>query len=111
MSSSYTAPLTPPEVWASLMVAIARRTDLAPILADVLAEVARAESLHGPMPDDVIHAAAVVAEESSELIQAALQFRYESGDLADVRKEALHTAATALRLIAGLRNVKQEARP
>ena len=36
---------------------------------------------------------------------------WQSGDLADVRTEALHTAATAIRLIASLPNVKQEARP
>lgn len=98
------------DMWA-YVATIARRPDLAPILADVLAEVARAESIHPEWPDDVIHAAAVVAEESGELIQAALQYRYESGDLADVRKEAMHTAATAIRLIASLPNVKQEARP
>ena len=101
MCSSCTAPLMQPGLWASLAT-IARRPDLAPILADVLAEVARAESIHPEWPDDVIHAAAVVSEETGELVQAALQFVFEGGDVDAIRTEALHTAATAIRLLAAL---------
>ena len=50
-------------------------------------------------PDDVIHQSAIVAEESGELSQAALQVTYEGGSFEAVEKEAIHTGAMALRLL------------
>ncbi len=45
---------------------------------------------------------AVVAEEAGELIQACLNYMYEDGSISSIRKEACHTAATAIRLLMNL---------
>lgn len=66
----------------------------------VLAEVLRATRLHPRWPDDWIHAAAIVAEESGELVRAALRCTYEDGHDDEMRTEAIHTAATAIRFVA-----------
>ena len=69
----------------------------------ILREVARAKGLHPRWPSDIVHAAAIVAEESGELVRAALRFEYgEGGTVEDVRREAVHTAATCIRLLEGL---------
>lgn len=48
---------------------------------------------------DPIHASAVIAEESGELTQAALQFTYEKGNSSDMLNEAIQVAAMAIRFI------------
>lgn len=48
-------------------------TNQAEIIEEVIAELNRARTKFPTWPDDPIHAAAVVAEESGELVQAALQ--------------------------------------
>lgn len=48
---------------------------------------------------DYIHAAAIVSEEAGELTRAALQFHYEGGRFYDMHKEAIQTAAMALRFL------------
>ena len=53
-------------------------------------------------PDDVIHGAAIVSEESGELIRAALNHIYHADDIEEVRKEAIQTAASAIRLLQNL---------
>jgi len=65
----------------------------------ILAEVKRAENLHPRWPEDIIHAAAIVSEESGELIQAALNHVYFGDDREKIRKEAIQTAATCIRLL------------
>ena len=52
-------------------------------------------------PTCPIHASAVVAEESGELVQACLHSVYEpdKSNLDDARKEAIQTAAMAIRFI------------
>ncbi len=72
------------------------------ILFHIAAEVERAEHKHPHWPDDIIHAAAIVGEESGELIRAALQLKYEGGSVEEVRKEAIQTAATCVRLLKNL---------
>ena len=69
----------------------------------VFAELNRAESKFPGFPTDPIHAAAVLAEENGELQQAVLQWTYEGGGLDKVRKEAVQTAAMALRFLFHLR--------
>lgn len=69
----------------------------------VLDELRRAEEKFPMWPRDVIHAAAIVAEESGELVQAALQNVYSNGRTLDhVRREAIQTAAMAIRLLSGM---------
>lgn len=69
------------------------------VFADVAAEVLRAEKKHPGWPSDAVHAAAIVGEEAGELLQAALQWHYEGGNLASMRKEAVQTAAMAVRFL------------
>ena len=73
------------------------------IFASIALEIIRAEGRHPGWPEDLIHGAAIVAEESGELVQAALQETYEGDHLTDVIREAVHTAATAVRLLIFLR--------
>lgn len=49
--------------------------------------------------DDIIHGAAVVAEESGELVRAALMASYEDGSITEMNKEAVQTGAMALRFL------------
>lgn len=65
-------------------------------------EVERAEAKHPNWPADPIHAAAIVGEESGELLQATVQYTYEGGNRSAIGIEAIHTAATAVRLIKNL---------
>ncbi|WP_121812764.1 hypothetical protein [Mucilaginibacter kameinonensis] len=75
---------------------------LSEVVNEILIEVNRAESKHPKWPKDRIHAAAIVAEESGELVRAALQEKYEGGYVEEVRKEAIQTAATCIRLLKNL---------
>jgi hypothetical protein len=74
------------------------------IIEQVLYELKRAENKFPFWPDDIIHAAAIVNEESGELIRAALQVTYENGNQQDLKTEAIQTAAMCLRF---LKNLKQ----
>ena len=62
-------------------------------------EIYRAKKKNGGLPKDKIHQAAIVVEEAGELIRAALNYRYEGGTIKQIRKEAVHTAATCVRLL------------
>lgn len=69
------------------------------VIDRVLAEVDRAERKHPCWPSDVIHAAAIVAEESGEMMRAAVRATYEDGGLAEAEAECIQVAATALRFL------------
>lgn len=73
------------------------------VLYLIAIEMQRAEEKHPYWPEDPIHAAAIVAEEAGECVQAALQHRYEAASLAPVGEEAIHTAATCVRLLKNLK--------
>jgi hypothetical protein len=68
----------------------------------LLHELERAETKFPAWPDDLIHAAAIVGEESGELIRAALQYQYEQGEWQEVQKEAVQVGAMAIRLLKNL---------
>lgn len=82
----------------------------AEIIDEVLTELNRARTKFPTWPDDPIHAAAVVAEESGELVQATLQACYEQkrdepsfqAQLSKVRQEAIQTAAMAIRFLVSM---------
>ena len=76
------------------------RPEIKVIIGQITKELNKAMVKHGHWPqDDVIHASAIVCEESGELIRAALQFEYEGGSYDDLRKEAIQTGAMAIRFL------------
>jgi hypothetical protein len=80
-------------------------TDAPPQVAlEVLAELQRATVKFPTWPTDPLHALAVLGEEFGELNKALLQLTYEPHKTtrAEVRTEALQTAAMALRLLMSL---------
>lgn len=69
------------------------------IIEAFLNEVGRAQSKFPEWPNDTIHAAAIVSEESGELIRAAIQYENEGGELGACQKEAVQTGAVAIRFL------------
>lgn len=84
-------------LWAELPVEKKR------ILLEVARELEKAERKFPKWPTDLLHASAIVNEESGELTRAALQVTYEpalnSNNAAELKKEALHTAAMGVRFL------------
>jgi NTP pyrophosphatase (non-canonical NTP hydrolase) len=74
------------------------------VVEEVGREVARATSKFPSWPSDPLHALAVLGEEYGELTKAMLQLTYEPDKTSagEVRKEAIQTAAMALRLAMSL---------
>ena len=83
---------------------VRRETHLDVLVAEVLAEVRRAQAKFPTWPTDPLHALAVLGEEFGELSKAMLQLTYEphKSSHEEVRSEAVQTAAMALRLLASL---------
>ena len=69
------------------------------LIEEIRLELVRAKNKHPDWPEDVIHCAAIVSEESGELIRAAIQFKYENGTQEEMRKEAIQTATMAIRFL------------
>ncbi len=55
---------------------------------------------------DVIHATALINEESGESIQAALDLTYDNGSIDDLKSEVIQTAAMCFRLLNNIDNLK-----
>lgn len=66
----------------------------------VLNELIEAKRKHPEWPADQVYAAAIVAEESGELVQAVLNAHFSGTSRGHAKTEAEHTAATAIRFIA-----------
>lgn len=86
----------------------ANEEQLEQVTAEVFAELARAALKHPKFPEDLIHRAAIVGEESGELLRACLQFELETDKhnypayveaSEAVYQEAIQTAATAIRFL------------
>lgn len=73
-------------------------------IEQVFNEVQRATVKFPTWPTDPLHALAVLGEEYGELNKAMLQLTYEPHKTSaeEVRKEAIQTAAMALRLVMSL---------
>lgn len=65
----------------------------------IICEYNMAVEKHPYWPADHIHAAGIVAEESGELMQAALNNFYEKGQYFKIHNEAIDTGAAVLRLL------------
>lgn len=76
------------------------------ITENILTELKRAEVKIPFWPTDVIHAAAIVNEESGELIRAALQLKYENGNISELKKEAIQCAAMCIRFLKHIHTYK-----
>lgn len=72
----------------------------------VFEELRRAERKFPGFPTDPVHAAAILAEEVGELQQACLKWTYEGGNLEDVKKEAVQSAAMALRFLFNIESLR-----
>lgn len=75
------------------------KTDRAAATA-IEAELRKARKQWPDWPEDAVHAAAIVAEEAGELVQAANRIRETGrGSVDDLATEAIQTAATAIRFL------------
>ena len=74
------------------------------IIDEITEEIGFALIKFPSWPTDPIHAAGIVAEESGEIMKACLEATYEpeKSNLEDARKEAIQTAAMAIRFIYGM---------
>lgn len=73
-------------------------------------ELRNAKKKHPNWPDHVAAQAGIVCEESGELMRACLQWKYErdkpeyeASQISEMKKEAIHTAATAIRFLENLK--------
>jgi hypothetical protein len=72
------------------------------IMAAILSELERSKAKFPQWPTDPIHAAAIVSEESGELIRAAVMHTYEGGSERECYKEAIQTAVVTIRFLEGI---------
>ena len=62
-------------------------------------ELDRAEEIYPDWPSDVVHQAAIVAEEAGELLMASLNKTYHKHKFANLYMEAAQTGAMAIRFL------------
>lgn len=82
------------------------------IWQEIELELRSAKKKHPNWPDHVVAQAGIVCEEAGELIRSCINWKYEKGETdivqqsqkEQMKKEAIHTAATAIRF---LENLKQ----
>lgn len=76
------------------------------------AEIARADSLHGPLPSDPVRSALILIEEAGEVAKAALGVTRTTPDetVEHLREELVQTAATAIRMLAMLEGFHERQR-
>jgi hypothetical protein len=69
------------------------------IMYHVENELSQARKKFPYWPTDLIHASAIVGEESGELLQASLKYTYEKGSIEDCDKEAIQCLAMCIRFL------------
>lgn len=77
------------------------------VLAQVMNEIDRAEKIHPAWPRDVVKAASLCSEECGELVRAANTFDETRTGRKDIVTEAIHTAATAIRLLKNIEETEE----
>lgn len=73
----------------------------------ILEELKKAKTKWPKWVDDPVHAAGILAEESGELMQAALDFCYSGGDFAKMVFEAAQVGAMAIRFLEGVQRYER----
>ena len=68
-------------------------------LTQLVNEFNRAGSLHPIWPTDIIHQAAMVAEEAGEVVRAANNHKWHGKPIEEVRTELAHTGAMCIRML------------
>lgn len=76
----------------------------------IFEELKRAEIKHPSWPSDVVHASAVIAEESGELTQACLDYFYNDSEKENygtsrMREEAVQVGAMAIRFLINIKDI------
>lgn len=74
------------------------------IIDDIHQEYCRACKKHPHWPDDIIHAVAIMQEESGEATRASLNYIYEDGSIEDLKKELIQTGAMVIRCLINLKD-------
>ena len=72
------------------------------ILASILAEVEQAEKKHPIWPSNLIHGGAIVSGKAGEFIKAILDYNEQKSSKYWIMREAVQTAATAIRFLKNL---------
>ncbi|WP_219332650.1 hypothetical protein, partial [Oenococcus oeni] len=70
-------------------------------------EYAKAVGKHPEWPNGAVYAAAIVMEESGELIRSAVQYNMEGGSIEAMEKEAIQTIVTSIRFLNALESYKK----
>jgi hypothetical protein len=80
------------------------------LIGQITAELVRAEMMFPVYPTDVIHAAAIVAEEAGELVRAANNvYHYDSVEHREnLLGEAIQVTASGLRFLMEIGNLKSK---
>ena len=73
------------------------------IIDDIYHEYCSACKIHPVWPEDIIHAVAIMAEESGESTRAALNYVYEEQPLNELKKELVQTAAMCVRVLINIK--------
>lgn len=92
------------------MVEIKISTDCpesAAVIVEILMEVERAENIHPEWPSCHVKQIAFISEEAGELTRAGNLIDEGKGSFADLKMEAIQTAATAIRFIKKLRETER----
>lgn len=74
----------------------------------IASEIKRAEILHPSWPKDYVYGAAIISEESGELIRAAINYTYGERDYNSMKEEAHQVINTAIRFLIKLDNYENE---
>ena len=81
------------------------------VIDALFAELRKAEAKFPGWPDDVVHGAAIMAEETGEAVKAALDLYYGRGSREQLWKETAQTGAMAIRLLLYLSHKSALAEP
>jgi NTP pyrophosphatase (non-canonical NTP hydrolase) len=72
------------------------------IILCITEELQRAERKHPEWPTDPVHAAAILSEESGELVRSVLRWNYENKSFFEMQDEAIQVGAMAVRFLLNL---------